>query len=110
MIDWFAFLVVFVSALTASMVVVATYSLGLRLLSASGRIPIVEPAEFTDAITVMSPAEIEYAAKRARKAAKKNPLTESQKRAYFIGAWACFVVCGLAVLYGIYLIVPALHG
>jgi len=25
------------------------------------------------------------------------------------GAVACFAVCGLAVLYGIYLIVPALH-
>lgn len=110
MIDWFAFLVVFVSALTASMVVVATYSLGLRLLSASGRIPIVEPAEFTDAITVMTPAEVEYAAKRARKAAKKNPLTEGQKKASFVGACTCFVVCGLAVIYGIYLIVPALHG
>jgi len=26
-----------------------------------------------------------------------------------IGAIACFVVCAVAVLYGIYLIVPALH-
>jgi hypothetical protein len=26
-----------------------------------------------------------------------------------IGGWACFVLCGLGVLYGIYLIVPALH-
>ena len=26
-----------------------------------------------------------------------------------IGAIACFVVCALAVLYGIYLIVPAFH-
>jgi hypothetical protein len=25
------------------------------------------------------------------------------------GAIACFAVCGLAVLYGIYLIIPALH-
>lgn len=110
MIDWFAFLVVFISALIAAMVVVATYALGLRLLSASGRIPLVEPAEFTDAITVMSAAEIEHAAKRARKAAKKSPLTDSQKQLRFVGAWVCFSVCGMAVLYGIYLIVPALHG
>ncbi|WAP53361.1 hypothetical protein OL239_09320 [Arthrobacter sp. ATA002] len=26
------------------------------------------------------------------------------------GAYACFTVCGAAVLFGIYLIVPALHG
>jgi hypothetical protein len=26
-----------------------------------------------------------------------------------VAGWACFVLCGLGVLYGIYLIVPALH-
>ncbi|ROQ38222.1 hypothetical protein EDF46_1848 [Frondihabitans sp. PhB188] len=26
------------------------------------------------------------------------------------GAYGCFVVCGLGVLFGIYLIVPAFHG
>ena len=25
------------------------------------------------------------------------------------GAYACFMLCGLAVVYGIYLIIPALH-
>lgn len=109
MIDWSAFFIVFVAAFISCVVVVSAYSLGLRLLSASGRIPIVEPAEFTDAITVMTQKEIDSAAKRARKAAKKNPLTAGQKQAAFIGAWACFVVCAGAVLYGIYLIVPALH-
>ncbi len=105
----FAFLTVFGAALVSSMVVVATYSLGLRLLSASGRMPIVEPAEFTDAITVMTPSEIKAAEKRARKAAKKSPLTPAQKQVRYVGAWACFVVCAGAVLFGIYLIVPALH-
>ncbi|PPL15544.1 peptidase [Microterricola pindariensis] len=109
MIDWVAFFIVFLAAIVSTVVVVSTYSLGLRLLSASGRIPVVEPAEFTDAITVMSAKEIKTATKRARKAAKKNPLTAGQKQAAFIGAWACFVVCACAVLFGIYLIVPALH-
>jgi hypothetical protein len=104
-----AFLIVLVSAMIGATVVVSTYSLGIRLLTLSGRTPIVAPAEFTDAITIMSPAEAAQAAKRAAKAAKKSPLTAGQKRAAYLGAWACFVLSALAVLYGIYLIVPALH-
>ncbi|MDR5701357.1 peptidase [Agromyces sp. LY-1074] len=110
MIDWMAFVIVLVSAMIGATVVVSTYSLGIRLLTVSGRTPIVTPAEFTDAITIMTPAEAAHAAKRAAKAAKKSPLTAGQKRAAFVGACACFTLSGLAVLYGIYLIVPALHG
>jgi hypothetical protein len=109
-IDWMAFLVVLVSALIGAAVVVSTYSLGIRLLTVSGRTPIVTPAEFTDAITIMTPAEAAQAAKRAAKAAKKSPLTAPQKQVAFVGACACFALSGIAVLYGIYLIVPALHG
>jgi hypothetical protein len=109
-IDWLAFLLVLVSALLATVVVVSTYSLGLRLLTVSGRTPIVTPAEFTDAITVVTPAEAKAAAKKAAKAAKKSPLTDGQKRAALIGARACFVVSAVAVVVGIYLIVPVLHG
>ena len=110
MIDWHAFLLVLVSALIATVVVVSLYSLGLRLLTVSGRTPIVTPAEFTDAITVVTPAEAKAAAKKAAKAAKKSPLTDGQKRAALIGARACFVVSAIAVIVGIYLIVPVLHG
>ncbi|MDR6904436.1 hypothetical protein J2X63_000122 [Agromyces sp. 3263] len=110
MIDWLAFLLVLGSALLATVVVVSTYSLGLRLLTVSGRTPIVTPAEFTDAIAVITPAEAKAAAKKAAKAAKKSPLTEGQKRAALIGARVCFVVSALAVVVGIYLIVPVLHG
>ncbi len=110
MIDWLAFLLVLVSALLATVVVVSTYSLGLRLLTVSGRTPIVTPAEFTDAIAVITPAEAKAAAKKAAKAAKKSPLTEGQKRAALIGARVCFVVSAIAVVVGIYLIVPVLHG
>jgi hypothetical protein len=109
-IDWLAFLLVLVSALLATVVVVSTYSLGLRLLTVSGRTPIVTPAEFTDAIAVITPAEAKAAAKKAAKAAKKSPLTEGQKRAALIGARVCFVVSAIAVVVGIYLIVPVLHG
>jgi hypothetical protein len=104
-IDWFAFLVVLVSALVGATVVVIAYSLGIRLLTLSGRTPIVTPAEFTDAITVVTPAEIRQAEKRAAKAAKKSPLTEGQKRAAFVGAWACFTISAIAIILGVYLIV-----
>lgn len=110
MIDWWAFVIVFAAALTGTAVVVGFFSIGLRLLVMAGRVPVVTPATFTDAITVLTEAEIRSAAKKAAKAARKNPLTSGQKRVALTGAYACFTVCGLAVLYGIYLIVPALHG
>lgn len=109
MIDWGAFVVVFVAALLGATVIVSTFALGIRLLTLSGRTPIVTPAEFTDAITVISPAEAKAAAKKAAKAARKSPLTDRQKRAAFVGACACYTVSGLAVVIGIFLIVPALH-
>jgi hypothetical protein len=104
-IDWLAFLLVLVAALVGACVVVSAYALGIRLLTVSGRTPIVTPAEFTDAITIVSPAEIRQAEKRAAKAARKSPLTEGQKRAALVGAWACFAVSALAVLAGVYLII-----
>ncbi|SEC08302.1 hypothetical protein SAMN04489806_2548 [Paramicrobacterium humi] len=110
MIDWVAFLIVFASALIGALVVVGLYALGLRLLVTAGRVPVVVPAEFTDAITVMSPKKIAQAEKKAEKAARKNPLTPAQQMAARVGAYACFVLCAGAVLFGIYLIVPALHG
>ncbi len=105
MIDWLAFLLVLVSALLGAGTVVASYALGIRLLTLSGRTPIVTPAEFTDAITIMTPAEIRQAEKRAAKAAKKSPLSEGQKRSAFVASWSCFAVSGAAVLVGVYLIV-----
>ena len=109
MIDWFAFVIVLVASLVGASVVVSLFSLGLRLLTVAGRTPVVAPAEFTDAITVITPEEAAKAAKRAEKAARKSPLTDGQKRVARVGAWACFALSGLAVLYGIFLIVPALH-
>ena len=104
-IDWVAFLEVFAAALIAAVLVVSFYAFGLRLLVRAGHAPIVAPAEFTDAITVISEKEARRAEKAAAKAAKKSPLTDAQKRVALVGAYACFSVCALAVLAGILLII-----
>ncbi|NLP83708.1 peptidase [Microbacterium sp. CFH 90308] len=104
-IDWFAFVQVFAAALTAAVLVVGFYALGLRLLVRAGRPPVVAPAEFTDAITVISEKEARRAEKAAAKAAKRNPLTDAQKRLALVGAYGSFSVCAAAVVGGILLIV-----
>ncbi|WP_231712535.1 MULTISPECIES: hypothetical protein [unclassified Arthrobacter] len=45
-------------------------------------------------------------------ASDRNPGPEATDRLMLVkvGAYACFTVCAAAVLFGIYLIVPALHG
>ena len=104
-IDWFAFVQVFVAAIIAAVLVVGFYALGLRLLVRAGRAPVVAPAEFTDAITVISEKEARRAEKAAAKAAKRSPLTEAQKRVALAAAYLCFAVCAAAVLGGLLLIV-----
>ena len=109
MIDWAAFLIVSAASMFSAAVVVSLYSLGLRLLTTAGRIPLVEPHEFTGAITVLTPKKAAKQVKRARKAAAANPLSDAQKRLALYAGFTCFALCGIAVLYGVYLIVPALH-
>ncbi len=104
-IDWLAFLRVFLVALVGALLVVGFYSTGLRLLVRAGRVPVVAPAEFTDAITVISPKQAARAEKAAAKAARKSPLSDAQKMLARIGAYASFTLCGLAVAAGILLIV-----
>jgi hypothetical protein len=104
-IDWFAFVQVFLAAITAAVLVVGFYALGLRFLVRAGRAPVVAPAEFTDAITVISEKEARRAEKAAAKAAKRSPLTEAQKRVALATAYLCFAVCAAAVLGGLLLIV-----
>ena len=103
-VNWLAFVEVLVAAMAASVVIVVCYAVGLRLLVAAGRVPVVSPQEFTDAITIISAKEAARAAKAAAKAARKNPLTERQQRIALVGAIACFAVCALAVLGGIALL------
>lgn len=104
-IDWWAFVQVFVTAFVAAVLVVGFYALALRLLVRAGKAPVVAPAEFTDAITVISEKEARRATKLAERAARKSPLTDGQKRAALVGAYACFGMCALAVLIGLLLIV-----
>jgi len=104
-IDWLAFLQVFAAALSGAVLVVGFYAVGLRLLVRSGRSPVVAPAEFTDAITVITVKEAHKAAKAAAKAAKKSPLSEGQKRLALVGACAAFGLSAVAVLGGLLLIV-----
>ncbi|MEO8906755.1 MAG: peptidase [Microbacteriaceae bacterium] len=109
MINWFSFLIVAVAAIFSACLIVVLYSFGLRLLSTAGKTPLAVPAEFTDAITIVTPAEAAAEAKRIRKAAKRNPLSLAQQRLVLIGAYTCFTLCAAAVLFGIYLIIPAFH-
>jgi len=104
-IDWLAFLTVFAVALLGATAIVTFYALGLRLMVRSGHAPVVTPAEFTDAITVITEKEAARAAKQAAKAARKNPLSETQKRVALVGAYGCFALCVSAVVGGILLLV-----
>lgn len=102
-------LVLFWSIVPAA-AIVSLYSLGIRLLTASGRTPVVAPLEFTDAITIIDREEVVKNEKRAAKAAKKNPLSQAQKNAAFVAAWTCFLLSGAVVLLGIWLILPYSKG
>jgi hypothetical protein len=97
MIDWFAFLTVAVVAVVAACFVVFVYSVGLRLWSnadaMSGKYSI-EP----DGTIGPSTAGIPGATR-----------SEGTVRMVRAASIACFVVSGLSVLYGIYLIVPQFH-
>ena len=104
-IDWLAFVSVFVAALIGAGLVVTFYAVGLRLLVRGGRAPVVGPAEFTDAITIVTDKEIRRAEKAAAKAAKRSELTPAQRRVALMGAYACFVLCGTAVVAGVLIIV-----
>ncbi|SIT77934.1 peptidase [Microbacterium sp. RU33B] len=104
-IEWFAFVQVFGAALLGAVLVVGFYALGLRLLVRAGRAPVVAPAEFTDAITIVRPKDFIRAEKAAAKAARKSPLTDEQKQIALLGAYGSFGLAGLAVLGGLILIV-----
>ena len=103
-IDWGAFLLVFISALTGAVFLVGFYALGLRLLVAGGKPPVVHPAEFPDAITVMSPKQIRKAEKKAAKAAKKVPLSPKAQRLVLLCAYSCFALCAAVIVFGVLLL------
>lgn len=109
MINWLSIVIVALVSIVSASLVVTLFALGLRLLSSAGRPAHVGPAEFTDAITVITPEEAEREAKRVRKAAKRSPLSPAQKRLALVGARICFVLCAAIVLLGIYLVIPGFH-
>ena len=83
MIDWFSFVIVGVSTIVAACVVVSLFSLGVRLLAVG--------TEYDED-------------------GRKVSVTGIRPQAATVGGYVCFGLCGIAVLYGVYLIIPALHG
>lgn len=90
-IDFAAFFIVALAAVVGSSAIVVLYSLGIKLFAS--------PPLGTAAVGSARDDET-------------DDLAESTTRplAATIGGIACFSVAGLGVLFGIYLIVPALHG
>ena len=85
-VDWGAFVVVFVVAFVAAVVIVAFYAIGLRLLAVGS------PDDTGDDGAVVSSAR------------GRRPVAAT------IGGFLCLAVGVAAVLYGLYLIIPQFHG
>lgn len=82
-IAWDAFLTVVIASILGTAIIVSLYSLGIRFL--------------TDAQALM-----EAGAQGDRSALRRESLFRSV-------AYVCFTLCAIAVLYAVYLIVPAFH-
>ncbi|KUF06388.1 hypothetical protein [Leucobacter sp. G161] len=97
-INWMAFVTVFGTSLFAAVFVVALYSLGIRFLATPPR-----PARRPDGtIEPVGPDRDD----------EDDDIDEEAGRPRWatIAANVCFTLSVIAVLGGIYLIVPALHG
>ncbi|MFD1712916.1 hypothetical protein ACFSBZ_00380 [Amnibacterium flavum] len=90
MIDWLSLLTVAVVALVASCVLVALFATGIKLFSTP-------------------PPDVAYTGS-ARDDETDDVAGSTRPLAATIGGIACFALAALGVLYGVYLIVPALHG
>jgi hypothetical protein len=93
MIDWAAFGIVSLAALVSASVVVSLFAFGLRLLNVGRG---VDSDDSSDPVATTADSS----------AAPASPGRPAWAGAAAVG---CFILCGLAVLYGIYLIVPILH-
>ncbi|QAB16858.1 hypothetical protein Leucomu_01920 [Leucobacter muris] len=95
-IDWMAFLIVFASALLAAVFVVALYSLGIRFLATPApRAPRADGSFEPDG--------------PSRDDEDDDVDDLGRPRWATVAANACFALSALAVLVGIFLIIPALH-
>jgi hypothetical protein len=88
-IDWLAFVVVVVASVVAACVVVTLFATGIRLLA-------TPPRDATGTGT-------------ARDEEMDDVAGPTRPLAATVTGIALFVVSGLVALYGIYLIIPALH-
>lgn len=94
MIDWGAFLIVFVAALFSAVFVVALYSLGIRFLATPAR-------QQEGSLASAGPSRDD----------EDDDVDDlGRPRWATVAAYICFGLSIVAVLVGIYLIVPALHG
>jgi hypothetical protein len=83
MIDWGSFLLVAVASLAFTLIIVSTFSLGVRLLTnAQNLVP------------------------QAKKGKKNAVQSEALNR---IASYMLFAVCFSALIYGIYLVIPGFH-
>lgn len=97
-VDWGSIALVCVTALIAGVVIVTLYSVGLRLLA------IGSPDEITDAsASGASASSAQAMATAVATAARPRPLIAT------VGAVVCIGVSILAVIYGIYLVIPLFH-
>jgi hypothetical protein len=95
MIDWAAFGIVALAALVSAAVVVSLFAFGLRLLNVGRGVDADDAPGSIETTASGSTSVLAPAVRRPRWAT--------------IAAVSCFALCSLAVLFGIYLIVPFFH-
>ena len=96
MIDWLAFVIVFASSIIAAGIVVSLYSLGIRFLATPA--PKVRRAD--GSFEPDGPSRDD----------EDDDVDDlGRPRWATISAYTCFALSAACVLFGIYLIVPALH-
>lgn len=96
MINWTAFLIVLVTSLIGAGAIVTLFSIGVRLLAAPSREPKPEVARG------QAPDDDADESGRVTTYSRRPP-------AATFGAYVCFALCGIGVLYAVYLIVPVFH-
>jgi hypothetical protein len=97
MIDWMAFVTVFVVSLVGSVLVVALYSFGIRFLAIPARPAVMEDGS----LSPQGPS---------RDDEDDDVDDQGRPRWATAAAYLCFALASACVLFGIYLIVPALQG
>lgn len=96
MINWTSFLIVLVSSLIGAGIIVTLFSVGVRLLAAPSRQTV------PDGGRNQAPDEDADESGRVTTYSRRPPSATA-------GAYVCFGLCGVAVLYAVYLIVPVFH-